>query len=212
MNDQSDGDDSNTAGRRTKVARLIAEYGLEDVGTELEQRWTAEGDDRMSLRELADYFNRRLVAERMTETGLKPLRGETENLYRLLASEEVNDADRTRARRRLEREGIDAEALTDDFVTYQAIRTYLTSHRGAEYETDDRGRRVIESENIQRLRGRTTTVTEGKLEQLENTGNLELGEFQVIVDISVLCEDCGTRYQIEELLERGECDCQTTAV
>ena len=203
----SDEADGGGSGRRTKVARLIDEYGLETLGPEMERRWTTDGDDRLSLRALADYFNQQLLADRMAEAGMQPLAGETENTYRLLTDDDVGSADRTRTRRRLERNGVDVESLRDDFVTYQAIRSYLKDDRGAEHSTDDRPRTVVEAENIQRLRGRATTVTEERLEQLRNGGHVHLGEFRVLAEINVFCEDCGTRYEVEELLERGGCAC-----
>lgn len=203
----SDEPGGTSSGRRTKVARLLDEYGFETLGPELERRWTAEGDDRMSLRDLADYFNTQLLAAAMAEAGLQPLSGEVENVYRLLTGDDVSTADRTRTRRRLERDGVDVDALESDFVTYQAIRTYLKRDRGAEHTTDDRDRTVVETENIQRLRGRTVTVTEGKLAQLEKADHIVLGDARVLVDINVLCADCGAQYDVETLLERGGCDC-----
>lgn len=203
----SDTTSDDGGGRRTKVARLLDEYGLETLGAEMERRWTADGDDRLSLRALADYFNQQLLDVRMTDAGMQPLSGEVENVYRLLTDDEVSGAEETRTRRRLEREGVDVERLQSDFVTYQAIRTYLKDDRGAEHTTDDRPRTVVETENIQRLRGRTVTVTEGKLDQLRSGDHIHIGDFRVFTDINVLCEDCGTQYEVEELLERGGCEC-----
>lgn len=203
----SDASGEQSSGRRTKVARLLEEYDLEPLGQELERRWTSDGDDRMSLRDLADYFNVQLLESAMIDAGLQPLSGEVENVYELLTEDDVSTADRTRTRRRLERDGVDVDATLDDFVTYQAIRTYLKRDRGAEYSTDDRDRTVVETENIQRLRGRTVTVTEGKLDQLEKGDHIVLGNARVLAEINVLCEDCGAQYEIEELLQRGGCDC-----
>lgn len=193
-------------GRRSKVARLLEEYDLQGLGAELEQLWTAE-EDRRSLRDLADYFNQQLLAQVLeAETG-HLLDGEVENIYRLLTAEEVSSADRTRIRRRLERDGIDADALQKDFVTYQAIRTYLREYRDAEYtpaETDPLERQVT---NVQQLRGRMVAVTEGHLEQLRDGGHLTLGEFRTLADIQIICEDCNTQFDVLELLDRGGCDC-----
>ncbi|WP_435074347.1 rod-determining factor RdfA [Halorubrum sp. HHNYT27] len=197
------------SGRRTKVVRLIEEYELATLGPEMERRWTSDGDDRLSLRALADHFNQRLLETKMTEAGMQPLSGEIENTYRLLTDDDVGSADETRTRRRLERNGVDVERLQSDFVTYQAIRTYLKNDRGAEHATDDRPRTVVEGENIQRLRGRTKTVTEGRLKQLQSADHIRLGEFRVFAEINVLCEDCGARYEVEELLERGGCECSS---
>ncbi|QZX99243.1 rod-determining factor RdfA [Halobaculum rubrum] len=199
--------DTGSSGRRIKVVRLIEEYDLGSIGAELERRWTTDTDERMSLRDLADHFNRRLLEQAMTDAGMQPLPGEVENTYRLLTDADISVADRTRTRRRLEREDVGIERIERDFVTYQAIRTYLTEYRGAEHTTDDRPRTDVEAENMQRIRGRTLTVTEGKLDQLEKGDHITLGEPRVFVDISVLCEDCGSRYEIGELLERGGCDC-----
>ena len=200
-----------SSGRRSKVARLLDEYGFETLGTELERRWTAEGDQRMSLRDLADYFNQKLLDAALAEAGVHPLAGEVENTYRLLTDEDVPTTHLTRTRRQLAREGVDLEALQSDFVTYQAIRTYLKNVRGAEQPTDSRPRPAIEVENIQQLRGRTIRVTEGKLEQLVDGNHLTLGEFRVFAELNVLCEDCGTQHDVEELLRRGSCDCVVDA-
>jgi hypothetical protein len=99
------------------------------------------------------------------------------------------------------------DALQRDFVTYQAIRTYLKDYRDATYKSDDRDRTVVEMENLQRLRGRTLTVTDSILDRLKRNTEFELGEFRVFAEIYVLCEDCGVQYNVEELLERGGCDC-----
>lgn len=202
-----DANDSSSE-RQGKVGRLVDEYGLEGVGAEMERLWTDDGDDRMSLRDLADRFNRQLLATAMADAGMRPLAGEVENVHRLLTGEDVGGADRTRARRRLEREGVDVEELLGDFVSYGAVRTYLREHRNAEYPGDDRDRIAVESENIRRLRGRVTRVAETKLDRLRTGEAIALGDFRSHVQISVLCEDCGTQYEVDELLARGGCDCE----
>lgn len=193
--------------RRTKVERLLDEYGFETLGAELERRWTAAGDERMSLRDLADFFNQKLLEATVTDAGIRPLAGEVENTYRLLTADTVSETHRTRARRQLAREGVDLDAVQSDFVTYQAIRTYLKDVRGAEQPTDDRPRPAVEAESIQRLRGRTRQVTAGKLEQLAKGDHITLGEFRVFAELNVLCEECSTQYEVEQLLRRGGCDC-----
>lgn len=190
-----------------KVGRLIRDYGLgEEFGDELERRWTGEADERLSLRDLADRFNRRLLEAAMRENGMSPLAGEVENIYDLLTGDDVSSADRTRSRRRLEREGVDVSQVTDDFVSYQAIRTYLKD-RGAEYSGRE-DRAAAAASTIQQLRSRTATITESKLDQLREGDELDLGQFRVMVDVRVVCEDCGARYAVSDLLDRGGCDCR----
>jgi hypothetical protein len=199
---------SDAGGRRIKVARLLDEYALEGFGDELERRWTAEDDSRLSLRALADHFNRRLLSDAISRAGVRALDGDADSIYQSLTEDDPSGADATRTRRRLEREGVDVDALLEDFVSYQAIRTYLTEYRDAEYVRSERDRVEAEKESLQRLRGRTSAVTKSKLEQLRAGEHLSLGEFRTIVSTSVVCEDCGGQYEVVELLDRGGCDCE----
>jgi hypothetical protein len=193
----------------SKVARLIASYGLgEAFGARLEALWTAEDERRESLRSLADRFNRRVLDAAMAEAGLSPVDGEVDNMYRLLTGDDVSSGNRTEARRRLERAGVDVDRLERDFVSYQAIRSYLTEYRDAAYEREDDSATVTDAiETIQRLESRLRAVTEKRLGRLASTDRLTIGEFRVFIDVSVLCEDCDTQYGVVELLREGSCDC-----
>lgn len=195
----------------SKVARLIEEYGLgAEFGDELEALWTADGDERKSLRSLAEMFNERLLEVAMSDARISTLDGEVSNIYRLLRSEDVSSGKRAEARNRLQQGGIDVEALERDFVTYQAIRSYLKDYRGAEYDDgSDETRREGVVETIQRLQSRVRSVTRGSLESLRDRNVISLGEFRLFVDVDVLCEDCNTQYGVIELLKRGGCECRT---
>ncbi|MFB6195205.1 MAG: rod-determining factor RdfA [Haloplanus sp.] len=204
------GDNKSRGGRSSKIARLVTEYDLdESIGDELERLWTAEGQQRKSLRDLADFFNKRLLESAMTSAGISTVSGEVANLYRLLTDDDVSSGMRTEARNRLERDGVDVEQLERDFVTYQAIRSYLTKYRDASYEQPS-GSEQVENvlDSVQRLRSRLRSITEGSLDRLRSTGRITLGEFRLFVDIDVLCEDCGAQYGVVDLLERGGCDCK----
>lgn len=194
----------------SKVARLIEDYGLgESFGDQLEERWTAEESERESLRELADRFNRRVLEAAMAAAGMSALDGEIENLYRLLTSENVSSGNRTEARARLERNGVDIDSLERDFVSYQAIRSYLKEYRDAEYKRDQGTTRVEGViQTIQRLQSRTRSVAEKSLEQLDSADRISLGEFRLFIEITVLCEDCNTQYELVELLREGSCNCE----
>jgi hypothetical protein len=189
------------------VARLIEEYDLPGLGDELEQLWTAE-ENRRSLRELATYFNQQLLQQALTEANIQYLDGEIENTYRLLSDGDVSSAEKTRVRRRLERDGVDVDALQKNFVTYQAIRSYLKDNRGAEYTSSDQDLLEREETNVQKLRGRMVSVIEGNIEQLRDREELTLGEFQTLADIRIVCEGCNSQFDIMELLDRGGCDCE----
>ncbi|MDS0295104.1 rod-determining factor RdfA [Halogeometricum luteum] len=195
-------------GRRSKVRRLIDEYGLDGEGERLENLWTAGRDDRLSLRELADDFNRRLLRAVMVDAGMNPLDGEVANTYRLLTDDDVSSGMRTQAKQTLEREDIDIDDLQKNFVSHQAIHTYLTKYRGVkrdEQTDEDRVQKGLDT--IQRLRSRTAAVSENIVENLANTDRIQIGEFEVLVDVRVFCRDCGTQYDVQDLLEAGHCEC-----
>lgn len=199
-------------GVETKVGRLLEEYDLgEEYGAELERAWTGADGERTSLRDLADEFNHDLLAAAMDAAGMSPVAGEVENLHRLLTTEEETAGTRTEVRRRLSQNGIDVEDLESDFVTHQAIRSYLQRERGAEYRKPDAADRVERTaESVGRLRSRLATITESNLEQLRDGDELTLGEFRLFTSVDVLCEDCGSQYPATELLERGGCDCEAS--
>jgi hypothetical protein len=116
-----------TGGTETKVGRLIDGYDLgPEYGAELEAAWTDDGVERKSLRDLAEEFNRKLLAAAMSGAGMSTLDGEVDNIFRLLTEDDVTAGTRTDARSRLERNGIDVDQLERDFVTYQAIRLFVS--------------------------------------------------------------------------------------
>jgi hypothetical protein len=192
--------------KETKTERLIREYGLDGVGAELESYWTGETDERQSLRDLAALFNRRLLRAAMETAGLTPTDTEVRRIHGALRDGDVSTGERIETRRELERAGVDVDTLTDEFVSHQAIHTYLTERRGAEYErAGDQVERDIGT--VRRLRSRTTAVSERTLERLRDTGRIDLGAFDLRVDVRVFCEDCGTERDVVELLTDGGCSC-----
>lgn len=197
-----------TGGSRSKVSRVIEAYGLDGFGDRLERSWQGEGEPRRSLRELADHLNREVLAAAMRDAGLRPLDGEVENMYRLLTDDDVSGGQRAEAEAKLERADLDLEELRGDFVSHQAVHTYLTKLRDAEPPSTDEGDRSSSAlDTVERTKGRLASVVDGTLTSLRNRDELALGSFDVIVTAQVYCEDCETQYEAAELLERGACDC-----
>lgn len=201
-------DGTGRPGRKGKVARVLAEHDLTGLGDELVAHWTAD-EDRMSLRELADYFNKQLLGSLLEQRQAGTLAGEVDNLYELLTDDEVTSGTRIQAENRLREDGVDVEALRSDFVTRQAVHTYLTKHREATYEAPETedvvDRRLGE---LERLASRQRAVTEQTLSTLANSDRLSIGEFQVLVSTRVQCVDCGRQFEATELIQRGGCDCE----
>jgi hypothetical protein len=193
----------------SKVARLISEYGLDGVGDEMEVRWTGDGVERTSLRDLADYFNRRLLERVLVDAGMSALDSDVSTTYRNLTDDDVSTGVRTDTRTRLASNGVDVDGLESDFVSYQAIRSYLTEYRDAEYRRlSDEEKIEKDLQSIQRLMTRTLSVTEERIEKLAGTGRIDADEFEVLLDVQVLCGACGDQYSVSEFLEGRGCDCQ----
>ncbi|MFB6097140.1 MAG: rod-determining factor RdfA [Haloferacaceae archaeon] len=186
---------------RSKVERVIDAYGLTGLGEELEERWTRE-EDRYSLRALADYFNERVLRASMEAAGMRPLEGEVDNTYRLLTDADVSSGAQRQAERTLEREGIDVDDLRTDFVSHQAVHTYLREHRGASQNTErtPEERRQKARDTIERLRSRTEAVTANTLEGLARSDQLPVEEFDVVADVRVVDTETGEAYDVDDLL------------
>lgn len=192
---------------RYKVGKVVSKHGLDDLHAELPARWVGDGRESQSLRDLADEINTAILGAVMDDAGLDPLEGEVQNAYRLLTGDDVSAGMRTQQRNRLEHEGVDVDALEDDFVTHQAVYMYLKEALGVSKDSDESTAGVEKhSERINRLRSRTEAVTQGSLEALAGD-EITLGDHDAIVDIQVYCHDCGTQSDVATLLEAGGCDC-----
>lgn len=199
---------ADSAEPRSKVARLIEAYELAPIGADLEAAWLGEDGERQSLRDLADRFNRALLLSAIRDAGMDVVDGEVQNYYRLLTDDDVSAGRRVEAENRLDAAGVDVDPLREDFVTYQAIRHYLTEVRGASYERDE-ARDGVERERsvIDRLQSRVEHVVRDTVDRLTGAGRLSVGDYRVLVSVDVLCQDCGGQYTVGELLDRGHCDC-----
>lgn len=191
-----------------KVQRNIHKYGLAGLGDEMVTKWTAD-DDRMSLRSLADMFNKAIVEAALENNGTTPLPGRVNNIYNNLTGEDVTSGIRVQTRNELREEGVDIDALTSDFVTRQSIHTYLTKERNTEYTSNDRNPLEQRRTELQKLESRHTAVAESSLASLRDSDELTLGQFQVLVSLQVQCSDCGSHFTVSELLERGGCECSS---
>ena len=195
--------------RDYKVGRLIEKYSLDAVEDELVAEWTRDDDERASLRELADEFNRRLLRAALRDSESSPHQRGVAKTYRTLTDDDVSSGMRLQSRRELEQVGIDVDALESDFVTYQAIYSFLREYCGARYEgTSDEEQLESDLERINRLISRTRAVAESDLERLGGTGRITVGEHKVFVDVQVYCQECDSQYPFSELLTEGGCDCE----
>lgn len=201
-------DSSADSRRKTKIDRVIKTYELGDMGGELEKRWLGADDtEQASTRELADYFNKAVLRAAIDESETFTLSGDVEEVYRTLTDGE--DADATLIRSRLKQSGINVESVTDDFISHQTIYRYLKEHRGVEQPQQSPEDKLEDAVDVvQQLQGRTTAVTEQKIQTLKNSDLVSVGEFSVLNDIQVICESCGRSYDATSFFEQGGCSCE----
>lgn len=193
--------------KRYKIGRVLSEYDLSGLHDSLPALWRGEPGDAMSLRELADRINVAILERSLTNEGETPLEGEPENAYRLLTDSDVSAGMRAQQRNRLARAGVDVKQLEENFVTHQAVHTYLTEALNVSKDAETADPVAKNQERIARLRGRTGAVVENALSELQNTGDLDSGSYDVFVDINVYCSECETQTQLSELLAAGGCEC-----
>jgi|AntRauTorcE11898_2_1112593.scaffolds.fasta_scaffold01313_7 hypothetical protein len=193
----------------SKVARVIRSRDLDGLGDRLEAAWTGEDGDRTSLRDLADRFNRAVLEAAIREAKGPVSEFDVESDYRTLTDESVSTADKRRKRRDLDTMGVDVDAVESDFLTHQAIYNYLTDYRDAELPDRSEGLARRKAETVERLQGRTSTVTESAIESLIASDDLSDHEYDVVVNLRVICSDCGSDYPAGELFRNGGCDCGT---
>jgi hypothetical protein len=191
-----------------KVGRVADRYGLSDLDGELRTRWTGDGREKHSLRALERYLNRRVLAAVLRSAGVDTLEGEVENLYALLADDDTSEGVRVEARRRLERNGVDPEAVERDFVSHQSVHTHLQECLGVDHDPGEGPSIEQGSSTVYALRSRTEAVTTSTLERLRDSGELDLDGFDVYVDVRVACEECGRFHELGGLFEAGGCKCQ----
>ena len=192
----------------TKVARCIETYDIPEMGPTLEARWTGDSGERTSLRDLAEIFNRTLVEVALRDADTLPMSVDVDGIYEALRH--GSNTERLRAERRLEREGVDAETLTDDFVTHQAVHTYLRTEREASLPASATDAVENRIQTIEKLEGRVAAVAEAAVSGLPAAEDAADPAYEVLVDATSVCTACGETYSVRDLLTRGGCRCATT--
>lgn len=188
-----------------KVGRVAADRKLSSTVTRIE---SARQQRDASLRQLECEFNRTVLGAALEAEGYTPLDGEVDNLYRLLTEDDVTGGMRVQARNRLEDHGVDIEAVQADFVSYQTINRHFKQCRGFTQSTENSGISMNGAEDrLFALRTRALEVSSQTVGQLDRSEVIDIGEFDVNVDIGVTCLDCGTQASFTDLFSGWRCEC-----
>jgi hypothetical protein len=213
MNEMNESEDSNGPTKqnsKSKLAKLLRKYDLPELGDELEARWTADREERMSLRDLADYVNKELLIATIDDPTV--LDEDIETYYQLLTGDNVSTGTRIQIKNQLVENGVNVEELRDDFVSRQSVHTYLTKECDATYEPENpEGSQRIKArvEAVQRLKNRVQQVSEAVISELNNANLLSAGTPHVSVFVRVDCHDCEQEYTLTEFLTEGGCNCES---
>lgn len=186
-----------------KVGRVTAEYAVPDADA-LAERWQSG----TSVRQLTDELNERIVESALDDANVGRVEWSRTPVYEALHTDELTDAEAVEIRRELGRAGVDVEELSSDLVSHQTIYRHLTGCLDASRD-DDRTpaeRRETARDTVYGLRQRTEVVTESTLETLQSADVTHLGDAEVLVDIEVVCGDCGRSMDFERAITEG-CDC-----
>lgn len=200
--------DDASEGCGCKIGRIVDQYELGDLNDDLAAEWTGADGERRSLRELAREVDRRVLRSAMDRAGMEYRDGEVENLYRILTDDDVSSGSRTETRRELEHAAVPIEQVERDFVSHQTVHTHLTDCLDAAIEEPDDAERIENArDTLRALQNRTVAVTDDTVERLDGAGALSVGEYSVLVDVTIVCEDCGGHYTVGDLLDEEGCDC-----
>lgn len=195
---------SGSGDRACKVDRVSEKWDLDDIDERLRRR---REDSDESLRDLEAFFNQRVLEAAMRDARAETIEGEVKNAYRILTSDEVSSGSRVEVKNRLERSGIDPEAVMSDFVSYQSIRTHLRScldidtKRKAELTPSD-GKNIVF-----KLLSRTEAVTKRTIDRLRSAGHVTVGDVDVRLSLRITCSECDEEYAFSRLVDRGGCGC-----
>lgn len=186
------------------MCRVVDERGLEGYDERLLAAWRGESRSRKGYRTLARELNVTLLRREMDVVGLPTLGDEAASKYDRLRGE---DATAEEVARVLEREGIDVEALREDFVSYGVVRTHIRECLGAEYDPAPSG--GWEGDAVAVARERAAGTAAEAASAAAGRGDLAAGgDLVVHVDVEVECTACRARVDLDRALRRGRvCRC-----
>lgn len=197
------------AGAGCKVDRVVETYGLDPahdrfdtVDDYLVTRWTgADGRPPDGYRTLAEWFNGRLLKQVYDEHGRETVGLRVDSDYRALTGDD--DLVRLEVMDDLRADGIDAEALCDDMVSWSTIRHHLKGCLDAEKPRSEADT-DWEHESVRIAMSQTAEKVTAALRSLDAKGDLPNAQ-QAAVDIQVQlsCPECPVRVPLAEAVDRG---------
>ncbi|WP_435073561.1 rod-determining factor RdfA [Halorubrum sp. HHNYT27] len=196
-----------------KVGRMSSKYDFDGMNEELRDRRL---NRERSLRDLADYFNQRVLRGVISGAGfdledvaygsVSP-EDAVASVYESLTSETISADREVRVRTRLEQRGIDIDAVESDWVTHPTMQSHLNDCLGIDTSRSSRIGREVSRDTIEWARTRCTKIVDQTVSRLVSSGVVSVSDHTVSVSITISCSDCDQSYRLSELLNERSCAC-----
>lgn len=187
-----------------KLGRVTTEYGLSDSDLWLTEDWRSG----TSVRRLTDELNKDLIESELADANVGHVQWSRTPVYEALHTDELSDAEEIEIHRELERAGVDVDQLSSALVSHQTVYRHLTNclDVSKDDEQTPTERQEKAKDTVYAMQNRTEVVTESTLKTLESAGVTDLSEFEVLVDLQIVCGGCGCSMDFETAISEG-CDC-----
>ena len=192
-----------------KVERVVEAYDLEaarggydSVDGYLEARWTgADGRGPEGYRPLAEWLNKRLLKRVYDDHGRETVGVRLDAEYAALTGDD--ELRREEVAADLRADGIDAEALLEDMVSWSTLRHHLQGCLDAEKPRPE-GRTDWETESVRIATEQAAEKVAEALRSLEAKGDLPNADrAEVSVQVQLSCPVCPVRVSLTEAVRRG---------
>lgn len=190
-----------------KIDRVTTEYELSEEDSRLVEEWQIG----KSVRKLTEQLNKDIIEAELAAANLGQLEWSRSPVYEALHTDELDNAEEIEIRRKLDRAGIDVEELSFALVSHQTVYRHLTQCLDVskdDGQTPDE-RREKARNTVYALQQRTEIVTAKTVKSLQSAGVTDLGDIEVLVDLQVVCGDCGRSMDFETAISDG-CNCHST--
>ncbi|WP_435346476.1 rod-determining factor RdfA [Haloarchaeobius sp. HRN-SO-5] len=187
-----------------KVGRLGDRYDLEDLDARLAEEWRTD----KSVRRLTEEVNKDAIGAALTAANVGQIEWSRTPVYEALRTDELSETETIEIERELERAGVDVDELSSDLVSHQSVYRHLTECLGAS-KTDTvtpEERKQNARDTVYSLRQRTELVTQSTVESLRSADIADVGDVDVVLDLQVVCSDCGRSMDFDTAIGDG-CDC-----
>lgn len=191
-----------------KVGRITKKYGIrgtaptaESLDETLLARWKGrEGYREHGYRTLTDWFNRRLLKQSYEQHGRRISDMQLAAEYDILVGD--NDLAKLELSDELATDGVDADAVLDDMVSWSSMRVHLTDCLDGEKVQE--AKTNWERNSIDISRSQAVSKISEAVASLGSKGRVNGGaSASVSIDVQLQCNQCEASVPLVVALDRG---------